>query len=263
MNYDIKHSVIAIALVLPLSGGCVGAPDDASVAPTAPTTEASGPDLAKPQLSGPGEKRMLGVGYVVTPHFTGPILAASNTLSIGGSTTLSISTDSDVGPTPYFIEIFDVTTASLLRACSYGTTCTTTPISQSAATTHTYLAYVSTYGTVMPPPNVVARSANTFVTWTSSGYTLSVPTALNCVASSLGQITATASIDVGPTPFFIEIFDQNGNLLKSCGYGTTCTVTYQCGAYGLNAFISNSSSSYPPTGIQASSNTVIPSVFVQ
>src|SRR5215470_2030230 len=38
-------------------------------------------------------------------------------------------------------------------------------------------------------------------------------------------LTATTNIDVGPTPWFIEIYDYSSTtLLQVCGGGTTCSV---------------------------------------
>jgi len=72
-------------------------------------------------------------------------------------------------------------------------------------------------------------------------------------------VTATASIDVGPTPYYIQIFNENGTLIQECGDFTVCSVTFFPSTSGsdLVAFIGNSPG-YPPvsSNIQAGSNTV-------
>jgi len=137
-------------------------------------------------------------------------------------------------------------------------------VSQSTATTHTFVAYVSGNSTAMPPASTVATSQKSFVTWTSTTYRVSLPTATGCVASGSATITATANVDVGPTPYYIEIFDTySGTRVGYCPSGTTCLGTYQCGSVGLTAFISSASSTIPPANTQSSSNTVIPTVTVQ
>jgi len=256
MQSSLKYSFITIALGLPLWAGCI----DTSGASSAGNNTM---DPSKPQVEDQPK------AFTVTPSFTGPILAGNNTLSLGGSTTLSISTNIDVGPTPYYIQIFDLTygadagIGTLIRSCASGTTCATGPLSLSREDTRMYVAFVSGYGTTVPPPNVVAQSPKTFVTWTSSGYSLAVPTVLSCVNPGVGQVTATANIDVGPTIYYIEIFDQFGSRLNSCGWGTTCTAQFPCGSVGISAFISNSATAYPPGLMKAASNTVIPTVSVQ
>src|SRR5215467_9882435 len=61
---------------------------------------------------------------------------------VGGTATLTATTLSDVGPTPYYIEIFDKNTNARVGVCGYGTTCSTT-VTQSAVTTHCYVAYIA------------------------------------------------------------------------------------------------------------------------
>lgn len=92
--------------------------------------------------------------------------AGTTTLPLGGSTTLTATTGMDVGPTPWFIDIFDTTTGTRLNACGSGTTCTAT-VSQSAATTHTFVAYVASGSFTLPPANIQGTSNTSFVTWTS------------------------------------------------------------------------------------------------
>jgi len=77
------------------------------------------------------------------------------------------------------------------------------------------------------------------------------------VGSSV-TLDAVASQNVGPTPYYIEIFDENGTRIAACGTGTTCSVSYTPSGRGSNliAFVSGYSSALPPTSIQASSNAV-------
>ena len=65
---------------------------------------------------------------------------------IGGTAVLTASSAYDVGPTPYYIEIFDQTTGARVAICGSGTSCSGSA-SYSYATTHTYVAYVARYGT--------------------------------------------------------------------------------------------------------------------
>ena len=260
MKSMLKCTVMSIALVLPFVGACEAPPDATNATGTADPSKPSIPETPNEGL----KPSMKSAGFVVNPYFIGPILAASgNTIGLGASTTLSISTNTDVGPTPYYIEIFDATTATRVGVCGFGTSCSAS-VSQSQATTHMYVAYVSGNSTAMPPANTVATSQKSFVTWTSTTYRVSLPTATGCLASGSATILATANIDVGPTPYYIEIFDTySGTRVGYCPSGSTCLGTYQCGSIGLTAFISSASTTIPPANTQSSSNTVIPTVSVQ
>jgi hypothetical protein len=188
-------------------------------------------------------------------------LAASlNTLPVGNTSTLTETSSSNIGPTPFYVQIWDTTTGTLLVQCGSGTTCSVN-VSQSVATTHTYIATFAGFtssAAAYPPPTPQSTSATSYVTWTGSGLLVSL-TAPAITVNGPETVTATASINVGPTPYYIEIFDENGTLLHSCGSGTTCSFSYtparQPGS-NLVAFISSSSATLPPANIQASSNTV-------
>src|SRR5262249_23394324 len=109
-------------------------------------------------------------------HGAGLSLSASqNTALIGASVTLTATTTLDVGPSPFFIEIFDVTTGSFLVDCGFGTSCSAT-VSQAAATTHVYKAFLSQLGTSLPPPTVEETTPATYVTWAPQGWSLSLGT---------------------------------------------------------------------------------------
>lgn len=138
----------------------------------------------------------------------------------GATATLTMTSSVDVGPTPYYLEIFDQTTGVRVQSCATGTSCSV-PVTYNYATTHTYIAYRAGYSTTNPPPNI-ARTTNTqTVTW---GFV-----ALNATQSSYsGPATLTARTldDVGPTPYYIEIFDQTtGQLVTSCATGKSCSAT--------------------------------------
>jgi hypothetical protein len=70
------------------------------------------------------------------------------------------------------------------------------------------------------------------------------------------SLTATANADVGPTPYYIEIFNETGALLAVCGSGTSCSATFTPSYAGSNlvAFVTTYSAAFPPSGIVASSN---------
>jgi hypothetical protein len=179
--------------------------------------------------------------------------ANPTTLPVGASTTLTTHTV-DIGSSPFYTEVYDFTGGILLRECGAGTVCPTS-VSHSVPTTRGFRASFGKHSTsppVIPPAGIVDFTPVTFVTWTSSGYSLN----LSAVGSS---VTATASINVGPTPYWIEIFDMTTQTrVGRCGGGTTCSVSGDgvgdCHAFV--AFISADDATFSPQNIQASSNTV-------
>jgi hypothetical protein len=187
----------------------------------------------------------------------GPVrLNTSNgsTQVLGGSTTLIASTVLNVGPTPFYIQIYDATTGTRLATCGFGTSCSAL-VSQSVATTHRYIAYVSSLSTAFPPPFIQDTSDSVFVTWASSGWRIS----LN--ASDLARnviAIANTNMNVGPSPYYIEIFNTSGTLLRECAAGTSCTASFflPSGQEDLVAFVSTLGASLPPPNTQASSNVV-------
>jgi hypothetical protein len=134
----------------------------------------------------------------------------------------------------------------------------TAPVSQSVATTHQYVAFVSAYGTAYTPPSIQATSGKSFVTWSNTGYRVSLASS-GSIFSGTRTLTATSNVNVGPTPYYIEIFNlRTGANVAICGSGTTCTATASV-AFGENdfvAFVSSYSTAIPPLNTQASSNVV-------
>lgn len=192
------------------------------------------------------------------------LAAAPTTVGVGGSTTLTATTTIDVGPTPFFIEIYDVTTGTQVGVCGSGTTCSAV-VSSSSATTQEYVAYIASGSTAFPPPGIQASSADSYVTWakiylalrgSSGGWTLSLSAPR--YTESQETVTATANADVYPTPYYIEVFDEaTGRMIGDCGSGSSCSITYvPTEESNLVAFVSDLSTALPPAGAVASSNVV-------
>jgi hypothetical protein len=186
--------------------------------------------------------------------------ASPTTLPVGGTSTLTATAFYNVGPSPFYIEIFDVTTGTFLAVCGFGTSCSAQVI-QAAATTHTYRAFLSQVGTSLPLPGLQETTAASYITWTTSGWSVSLSTPTFGLTET---VTATASIDVGPTPYWIEIFNEFGTRLGFCGSGSTCTVQFPgpLSTVHLVAFLSALDPNLPPANIQASSNVVLAPVVI-
>lgn len=179
---------------------------------------------------------------------------SSEAVFVGATATLNAQNSYDVGPTPYYIEIFDTTTGSRVAVCGSGTACSV-GVSHSVATTHTYVADVAGWSASYPPPSIQSASVAVTVTWAA-------PIILNggqAYANGPGNFTAHTTYDVGPTPYFIEIFDvATGARVAVCGSGTSCSgsVSWQYGTHTYVADIASYSTSYPPPDVQAASNAV-------
>lgn len=222
-----------------------------------------------------------GTGYPppsiqVTSAFLGVVwfgitLTASPTALLpGGTTTLTATANADVGPSPYYVSIFDQTTGARVTSCPTGTVCKVA-VPQSASTIRVYVAYVSGYGTTNPPPTVQATSRSVQVTWLSIRLDACNSSNLSCantggspffLAPGVGAtLTATASQDVGTTPFYIQLFDQTSRtFLSQCGSGISCnTVVSQPVAttHAFAAYITNCcATTYPPASPPATSKSV-------
>jgi hypothetical protein len=152
-------------------------------------------------------------------HVSGVKLTQSvTTAAVGATATLTATTDSDIISSPFYVQLYDDTTSALLQSCGGGTRCSVA-VSQTTATTHAYRACFSGFGASMPPPNLLECTAERFIAWSSTG--------INVVLSaSQGTVSAFSSVDVGPTPYFIQIFDFAGSRIASCGSGRICSAAF-------------------------------------
>ena len=100
-----------------------------------------------------GEQAVSGEAGVVWHGVSLALAASQATVPVGAASTLTATTSQDIGPSPFWTEIFDVTTGARIAVCGYGTMCSAT-VSQTAATTHEYIAYLSGNSTAYPPPGI-------------------------------------------------------------------------------------------------------------
>jgi len=92
-------------------------------------------------------------------------LTAQNPLPYEGSTAILTATANyDVGPTPWYIEIYDQTTGQQVCIAGSGTTCSAS-VEFSFATTQTYVAYVAASSSTAPPPSIQVASNTTTIIW--------------------------------------------------------------------------------------------------
>ncbi|HKR81660.1 MAG TPA: hypothetical protein VJR27_01530 [Candidatus Saccharimonadales bacterium] len=250
-TFTLVPAAAASAATGQAGGGLKSAPVAPADSPNGVTAPVAGKDQAQAQRQSAGAAH-----DSVAVAWTAGLSASSTNLWPTQYSTLTATANQDVGPTPYYLSIYDVTAASYIKICGSGTTCSIS-VTQPTATTHSYRAYISSYPTTNPPANQQAYSSTVTVTWHGVGVSLSAsPTTVAVNGNS--TLTATATQDVGPSPFYIQIFDATtGARLTYCGFGTTCSVaTSQAVAttHKFLAFVSNYSTSFYPAGIQATSN---------
>lgn len=162
------------------------------------------------------------------------------TVPVGASTTLTATVTRDdwpevvdIGPSPFWIEIYDVTTGSRLAACAFGSSCSVSVAQTGAVTSgaRRYVAYLSDNSDANPPTGIQATSVHSYVKWTPyASLQISLDAPRHIPGNPLVRLTATVNEDIDnrPSPYYIEIFDNTtGKLIIACGPGTTCTTTWK------------------------------------
>jgi hypothetical protein len=217
----------------------------------------SGDTLPDVQAAAPGGG---GFSYHISWRGIGIGLASDvATSAVGGNVTLTATVGENVGPTPFWIQIYDHTSGVRLAACGTGTSCSAT-VSQASAMTRTYSATVGANSLAYPPSGVISWSAATYVTWSASSFrlSLSAPGQVSGGYTGTATVTVTSNQDVGPTPYYILIFNQGtGAMVGWCGWGTVCSVSAPVSP-GWNshvAFLAPYSTTFPPANAEANSNS--------
>lgn len=200
--------------------------------------------------------------YVILSwHGGSPSISVSpTTVAVGATSTVTATTTADVGPSPYYIKIFDTTTGTLVNnlPCGSGTSCVAS-VSQAAASTHGYQAFISPSSTTFPPPGSIESTNLVYVAWSNAGFTITMNDPRVTGEGIPLTVSATTNLDVGPTPYYIQIYDATtGTRIASCGSGTTCTGQFQPPPCGFNpdrlvAFVASYSTTFLPPNIQAAS----------
>jgi hypothetical protein len=148
-------------------------------------------------------------------------LAASN--SDGGPghpVTLVATSNVDVTLTPYYIEIYDISSGLLIAECGAGTTCDG-PAEVDSCVVHQYRAYIGDDSATPPPTNTQATSNTVNVEWWGLSFSAN-PTGQ--VVDNPVQLTASTCRDVTTTPYYIDITNDTTSLqVASCPSGTSCT----------------------------------------
>jgi len=149
----------AVAAMLVLAGPAVAAPSEHAPASSAGTGVPAGP-LTKPVSPAPSGAK--GPKIVTKPKLPRRVLTPLTTWTVNltaspnwlwptQSSSLVATASQDVGPTPYYISIYDTSSGTYVAICGTGTTCTAS-VTQPTPATHYYVALVSLYPTSYAPP---------------------------------------------------------------------------------------------------------------
>jgi hypothetical protein len=179
--------------------------------------------------------------------------AVPATLNPGENATLTATT-SDMSGSPFYLSIYDATTGTPIAACIYGSPCSVA-VSQADATTHRFTAYVADLTPDHPPSHIQTTSNNAYITWTNSGYRISL--AHSFIAEGVVRLTSTTNVDIGPTPYWTAIYNQRtGARVAICGYLTTCSVDVAVEELYTSfiAILAADDPALPPRSIQATSD---------
>ncbi len=202
------------------------------------------------------------------------LTASATSASVNTSVTLTANANRNVGPTVWYIDIVNES-GTILGACASGTSCALSVTSGTAAS-HQYTAWLSTSSTSIAGGG--SHTSSVTVTWTGSSATAtSTPTGSGSCASdgtclkgltasstspsvsSSVTLTASTSKDVGPTIWYIDIVNESGTILTSCGVGSSCSAGVSSStatSHQYKAWLSTSGTSIAGGGPSSSSVTV-------
>jgi hypothetical protein len=181
-------------------------------------------------------------------------------------TTLTATASANVGPTPWFIRIYDRTTSQYVASCGVGTTCSL-GITEPTASYQVYVAFIDDGSNLYPPSNLQATSADQPVQWQYVWVSLQAagPTTLPTGANA--PFTVTGTNNLASSPFTVSYYDPDDppfqpTFLGECfGLPTPCQSTLDIGTngtYEMEAYVGAPFSlfgtiPFPPPGIVATS----------
>lgn len=135
----------------------------------------------------------VGVTWSASSGWQVSLTANPTSLPAGQTTTLTATANQSVTPTPYAINIEDMSTYTVIQTCDVGTTCTV-PVTESQAMTQTFAADIGDPGAKIAAGSVQARSPKVTVTWTSTAPTaITVTISANPTSLPVGDTTTVTA----------------------------------------------------------------------
>ena len=123
--------------------------------------------------------------------------AAANTVPMGSIATLIATNTRDLVTGPYYAQTYDVDTGQRVGACGGATTCNVVVSNlHNYASTRKFITYVGLVSPTFPPPQAIAVSKPTWVTWSDGGYTIKLVPEVNSTSAPCGpSARATSTAD--------------------------------------------------------------------
>lgn len=212
---------------------------------TLPSTPAACSDTSLPAAAPAGR---LGASGVATPVVAPSVpleslgnqlpqrltLAASaDTARSGKPAVFTATASSTVTGTNAAIEIFDLTSSTLLGACAQGSQCSVAYSATSGI--HHFAAFITPPTSTIPGDSVAVSSNQVDVGWLDTSITASR------TIIGAGQpivLTATSTVDVRQTGRWLEIYDLTASSrVTYCARGTVCTTSMKQPAGGVHELV--------------------------
>lgn len=241
------------ALSTPVPVGKVGLPAGTKVCSSPPGKQSSTGtcDPVPPPPGGwpthhPAKSRVDATPNDYTTGYYVAMLTNMNAVAPGQYSTVSASSyGTDVGPTPYFLQVFDHGTGRLIAQCGTGSFCSAS-VSMSAPITEFYTAYIAGYcnsSCTEPPPNIQASISPNFVTWLQASISgaNNLGVGANPTYSGVNRtVTITGSTNAlnRQTSIGLSILDLTSGVTYSCETGSQL---------GVNTCVIDDSYDYPTT----------------
>lgn len=178
-------------------------------------------------------------------------LAVDNTTAMPGHpVVLTATAETSVTGTGRALEIFDLSTGTLVAQCATGGQCAVAYTAHSGV--HTFEAFMAEPGTTVPAGSSILSSNRVDVSWI--GVTISAKSAIVGPGQSV-TVTATSTIPVDKTGWLLQIYDApTHNRLTFCASGNTCTTTLRQPVAGWRSLVAAVS---PPTAVAPTANQVV------
>ena len=161
------------------------------------------------------------------------LTSTSDAFRAGVSATITATANLSVTSTDRAIEIFDVTSGTLVGACGQGSQCSVDYAANAGV--HEFAAFVTTPAQTPPTDPSTLASNHLSVGWLNSAITA------NQTVVGPGQpitITATSTLDVLQSGRWLEIYDlSTGARVTYCSRGTVCTTTMKMSGGGAHKLV--------------------------
>lgn len=209
--------------------------------PVPPGVTTDGTLPAKPAASAAADA----AAVAAVQPWTINLVASAPSLWLGGYTTLTATTNMDVGPTTNYIRIWDDLGGNYIATCGGGTTCTIS-VNQTTPHTATFKAVVG------PAGGAPLASAYASVYWHAAGIRMTESESTVSAGSSV-VLTTFTDYDVQTSSYWVQIYDDTARtIVGSCGFGSMCSVTVSQATpttHRYRACFSTFTATYPPPSV--------------